>query len=92
MAIEVNGQSIETDEEGYLANRTDWNEEIATAMAKADDCDLSQHGCRIEATSTGLGEQLWISNDGVASDEQEITHRGKHCMASGGLSKSVSSK
>ena len=29
MPIEVNGQSIETDEEGYLVNRTDWNEDVA---------------------------------------------------------------
>jgi len=43
MAIEVSGKSIETDEEGYLDNRDDWNKEIAEAMAKADDCDLSNN-------------------------------------------------
>ncbi len=41
--IEVGGKSIEVDEEGYLMDRGDWNEEIATAMAKEDDCDLSQN-------------------------------------------------
>jgi tRNA 2-thiouridine synthesizing protein E len=43
MPIEVNGKSYETDEEGYLTNRTDWNEEVAKAMAKADNCDLTQN-------------------------------------------------
>ncbi len=42
-AIEVGGKSIEVDEEGYLADRGDWNEEIATVMAKEDDCDLDSN-------------------------------------------------
>ena len=43
MTMEVNGQSIETDEEGYLANRTDWTEEVAKEMARLDSCDLSEN-------------------------------------------------
>ena len=42
MALEINGQSIETDEEGYLENLSDWTPEIATAMAEAEDVDLSE--------------------------------------------------
>jgi len=41
MTIEVNGKSFETDEEGYLADLNQWEPEVATAMAKADDTDLS---------------------------------------------------
>jgi TusE/DsrC/DsvC family sulfur relay protein len=41
--IEVDGKSVAVDEEGYLENRADWNESIATAMAKADDCDLTEN-------------------------------------------------
>ena len=41
MPIEVSGKTIETDEEGYFANRTDWNEEVAKEMARLDSCDLS---------------------------------------------------
>ena len=41
MAIEVNGKSLETDEEGYLANLNDWEKDVATVMAKEDDIDLS---------------------------------------------------
>ena len=41
MALESNGQSIETDEVGYLTNRTDWTEDLAVKMAAIDSCDLS---------------------------------------------------
>lgn len=41
MALEVNGQSIAVDEEGYLENLNDWNEDIATAMAKEEDVELT---------------------------------------------------
>lgn len=44
MAIEVNGQSVETDEHGNLVNVQDWNEDVAKALASADDTmgDLTQ--------------------------------------------------
>ena len=34
MNIEVNGNSYDTDEEGYLVNLADWNEDIANCIAK----------------------------------------------------------
>jgi len=37
MAIEVNGQTIETDENGNLVNVNDWSEDVAKALAAADD-------------------------------------------------------
>jgi TusE/DsrC/DsvC family sulfur relay protein len=37
MAIEVNGQTIETDANGNLVNPNDWNEDVAKALAAADD-------------------------------------------------------
>ena len=43
MPIVMNGLAIETDEEGYLANRADWNEELAAEMARADDCELTEN-------------------------------------------------
>ncbi len=43
MTIEVNGQTIETDEEGYLVNRTDWNEDVAKEMARLEECDLTEN-------------------------------------------------
>lgn len=42
MPLVVNGQTIETDEEGYLTDRNNWNEEIAAEMAKLDNAALEQ--------------------------------------------------
>jgi len=41
MALVVNGETIETDEEGYLEDLSMWTKDIATAMAEAEDVDLS---------------------------------------------------
>jgi len=40
MPIEVNGKSLEVDEEGYLANLNDWEPEVANVMAAAEDVEL----------------------------------------------------
>ena len=37
MSFEVNGKTYETDEEGYLADLSEWNAEIADYMAKGDE-------------------------------------------------------
>ena len=41
--IEVNGKTIETDEEGYLVNLADWDEEIAKHIATTENVDMSQN-------------------------------------------------
>ena len=43
MAIDVNGDSYETDEEGYLVDLADWNKDVAAMMATVDGCDLSDN-------------------------------------------------
>jgi tRNA 2-thiouridine synthesizing protein E len=43
MALEIDGKSYETDEEGYLANLSDWTPDLCTAMAQADGTDLSEN-------------------------------------------------
>tara|TARA_Y100000748_G_scaffold303145_1_gene307425 strand:+ start:3392 stop:3724 length:333 start_codon:yes stop_codon:yes gene_type:complete len=40
MSIEVNGKSLEVDEEGYLSNLNDWEKDVAEIMAKEDGIDL----------------------------------------------------
>lgn len=42
MAIEVNGKTIETDNNGNLVNPQDWSEDVAKALAAADDIELTQ--------------------------------------------------
>ena len=41
--IEVEGKSVEVDEEGFLIDLTDWNKEIAHYMAKGDDLELGDN-------------------------------------------------
>ena len=43
MGIELNGKTLDTDEEGYLATLADWSPEIAEHMATLDECDLSDY-------------------------------------------------
>lgn len=43
MTLEVGGKNYDTDEEGYLANLNDWKPELAVAMAKVDEADLSEN-------------------------------------------------
>lgn len=43
MPIEVNGKSLETDEEGYLKNLSDWEPDVAIVMAGKDECDLTDN-------------------------------------------------
>jgi len=38
--VTLAGKTIEVDEEGFLKDRSEWNEEIAREMAKADNCEL----------------------------------------------------
>lgn len=41
MSLEVNGKTIELDEDGYLKDITDWNEDVASELAKTEDVEMS---------------------------------------------------
>jgi tRNA 2-thiouridine synthesizing protein E len=44
MTIEVNGKTIETDDEGHLADISDWSDDVAHAIAAIDELELTdQH-------------------------------------------------
>ena len=43
MPLDIDGKTYETDEEGYLANLSDWKPELAEAMAQADGAELSDN-------------------------------------------------
>ena len=43
MPIEEGGKTLETDEEGYLANLTEWTPEVGAKMAADDGCDLTEN-------------------------------------------------
>ncbi len=40
MAIEVDGNSVETTANGYLVNMEDWNEDVAKVIAKEENVEL----------------------------------------------------
>ena len=42
MAIEVNGKTIETDENGNLVNYQEWDKDVAQELASADGIELTQ--------------------------------------------------
>ena len=42
MAYEVNGQTIECDEEGYITNLSDWSKELAEVIAKEEDLEMDE--------------------------------------------------
>ncbi len=42
MSIEVDGKTIETNENGFLSNLDDWNEDVANAMAAAEGLELGE--------------------------------------------------
>lgn len=41
MAIDFNGTTIETNEQGYLNDQDDWSKDLATHMAEADGVTLT---------------------------------------------------
>jgi len=42
MALEVNGVTIDTDDNGNLTNVQDWNEDVAKALAADENIELTQ--------------------------------------------------
>ena len=41
MSLEVNGKTIETNEDGYLVEVNDWDEDVAQAIADADELEMT---------------------------------------------------
>ena len=42
MALDVNGKSLETDEEGYLVDLSEWSEDAAALLAKEEGIEMSE--------------------------------------------------
>ena len=42
MVLEVEGKTVETNENGYLVNLEDWSEAVAAAIAEADKLELTE--------------------------------------------------
>jgi tRNA 2-thiouridine synthesizing protein E len=59
--VNLAGKSVEVDEEGFLLNRSDWNEEIAKAMAKADNLELTPEHWEVINFIREYNEEFQIS-------------------------------
>lgn len=42
MSLEVNGANIDLDDDGYLVDRTVWNEDVAKALAETEEVEMSE--------------------------------------------------
>ncbi len=42
MALEVNGKSVPTTDNGYLENLEDWNEDVASEIAKGEGIEMTE--------------------------------------------------
>ena len=42
MALEVNGQTIATTDNGYLEDANDWNEDVGKALAEGEEIEMTQ--------------------------------------------------
>ena len=47
MSYEVNGTTLETTENGYLVDQTQWNEDVAKVIAEAEGITLSEKAWEI---------------------------------------------
>ncbi|MRR51838.1 MAG: TusE/DsrC/DsvC family sulfur relay protein [Rhodocyclaceae bacterium] len=45
--IEINGKTIETDPEGYLANLEDWTEDVAKVLSAQDELELTENHWKV---------------------------------------------
>jgi len=50
MALDINGRKVETDEEGFLVNLSDWSEDVAVKLAESEKIDMKEtHWGLVEA-------------------------------------------
>ena len=42
MSYQVNGSTVEHDEEGYITNLSDWNRELAEVIAKTENIEMNE--------------------------------------------------
>ena len=69
MALEVNGNTIETTDAGYLVNLNDWNEDICKVIAEEEGIELTDR--HLDVISFLRDE--YINNGGNQPMERAIT-------------------
>lgn len=59
--LNVGGRAIALDKDGYLADLDDWSAEVATALATAEDIDLSPEHWEILELLRGFYNEFQLS-------------------------------
>ncbi len=71
MAIEVNGNTIETNANGYLENSDDWSEDVAKAIAEIEEVALSDKAWDI---INFLREEYFENNGNQPNERKMVKH------------------
>ena len=61
--VTLAGKTIEVDEDGFLADRSVWSEEIAKELAKVDNCELTPEHWEVINFQREYHEQFQASPD-----------------------------
>ena len=77
--MKINDKEIELDPEGYLVHPEDWDHEVATALAKAEDLELDDDYWKVFDFM-----REYYDENGVAPD---VRHTTKHMTVDFGLDK-----
>jgi len=57
MALEIQGRTINLDNEGYLLDPSDWNKEVATKLAEAEELELDDRRWQVISFVRGYFEE-----------------------------------
>ena len=68
MGYEVNGATIETNEKGYLVNIEDWSEDVAAAIAAAENVTLNEQAWDL----INFLRDEYINNNGNQPNDRNI--------------------
>ncbi len=68
MPYELNGKTIETDANGYLADPTDWNEDLARLIAADEEIELTEQHMDV----LHYLREEWFDNNNNQPNERTI--------------------
>jgi len=71
MSYEVNGATIETNDNGYLLDQTQWNEDVAKVIAEAEGITLSEKAWDI---INYLRDEYFNNNGNQPNERHMVKH------------------
>lgn len=71
MAYEINGKTIECNDNGYLSNHEDWNEDVAKAIAAEEGLELSERAWEI---INFLRDEYFNNNGNQPNERNMVKH------------------